>query len=69
MRPPLVALDFRARTARRYYPKPNGGLMVDEVGLCAPQDQDASMPAAIEEFRVNGTRTGRRHVNVPQGQR
>lgn len=65
----LVALDFQARTARRYFSKPDGGFMVDEVGLCAPQDQDASMPEAIEEFRVKGIRKGRRHTNVPQGQR
>ena len=61
MRPTLVALDFKALTARRYFPKVPDGFMVDEVGLCAPADQDASMPEQIEKFRVNGTRQGRRH--------
>lgn len=61
MKPALVALDFKTLEARRYFPKPTGGFMVDEVGLCKPEDQDASMPEQIEKFRQNGTRQGRRH--------
>lgn len=66
MKPPLVAFDAHRRRARRYWPKPGGGFMVDEVTLCAPEDQDASMRAQVEQFRVNGLREGRRHVNIPQ---
>ncbi len=62
MRPPPVVLDFAALTARRYFPKPTGGFMVDEVGLCEPADQNDKLVPALEEFRQNGVRQGRRHT-------
>ncbi len=62
MNPPLVVLDFATRAARRYFPKPTGGFMVDEGGLCEPQDQTDKLALAIEEFRQNGDRQGRRHT-------
>ena len=66
MRPPLVVFDDHARLARRYFPKPNGGFMVDEIQLCKAEDQDATMKDAVENFRVNGLRTTRRRTNVPR---
>ena len=65
MRPALVALDFKELHARRYWPKPGGGFVTDEAALCAPEDQDATLPAVIEQFRLDGGR--KRKVNVPMG--
>lgn len=62
MKPPLVALDFQTLTARRYWPKPDGGFIVDEAMLVPSDQQDERMAASIEDFRVTAGRE--RHVNV-----
>ncbi len=63
MRPVLVALDFNALRATRYWPKPGGGFVLDVADLPAPEDQDARTAEAIENFRLDGGRE--RKVSVP----
>ena len=63
MRPALLCIDTAARRVRRYWPKPDGGLLVDEGTLCAPEDQDATLPGILEQFRIDGGRP--RKVSVP----
>ncbi len=63
MRPVLVALDFKALRATRYWPKPGGGFVTDTGELPAPEDQNALTAEAIESFRLDGGRE--RKVSVP----
>ena len=65
MKPPLVVIDSRNLTARRYWSKPEGGFIVDEAVIAAPEDQDETFGAVVEQFRQDGGR--KRHVNVREG--
>lgn len=55
-RPPLVALDFNAGTARRYWPKPGGGFTT-QTGVLQKAPGDPWMMggeeglALLEDFR------------------
>jgi hypothetical protein len=48
-RPPLVALDFNAGTARRYWPKAGGGF-ITQTGLMK-KDPDAPWMLGTDEAR------------------
>ena len=55
-RPPtLVCCDFKALTARRYWPKVTGGFLTDEARLPANGQPFPNLSASIELFRKEGT--------------
>lgn len=55
----LVALDFRAMTARRYTRKPTGGFMCEQAELQKDEDEcwrmgDLGQKEILESFRRTG---------------
>lgn len=64
MRPTLLAIDANNLTVRRYFPKPQGGFMVDKFGIDPAEARHMGHPAnkAALELMHQPVRA---HKNVP----
>lgn len=59
MKPTLLALDFKARRVRRYFPKPTGSFLVQEAILTKPDDDKWQSGSEAGLAILEAFRTGR----------